>query len=454
MRWLQTLCVVLLLALAGCPVNEPDGDGTAPARLSRPGDAASVSQVEQVAAEYPAAAVEYVTGCLMTPAQDGYAALGPAWLALSRLKCLAASDSAAGIRSALALNLEEAGTEPLPLLCAAWLAVEPEQAAEFLAGQLADGKYEYFDSFWHHPDAGVTALAGLDCAGLNEREAVRCLMLVRRWERAGDLADQLKVLAEHEAESVRLLSIGMLISCGEATEEQVEELRGAVADYQRFSNVAEGIKLSGDPEMAGALVPVAAQMEAGDVDPESRQHQVSLAAYALTGLPGSQAELMRDRLLGAVDPLVRWQARLGKLLQGAPDTWDKAVEESGITDQDLWIALQAEDIADPALVPTLALAARSDEPRLRSMAALQLNRYAAIASNQRVHTLVEKLTADEDENVRSAAWFCAGTLGTAGLLPAASTDIADENQPQQVRLGAAFYALRLAEVPETGGEAE
>ena len=95
--------------------------------------------------------------------------------------------------------------EPPPTLVAAWLAVEPVAAEEFLVRHLAAGETTYFGSMTYAPQSGRRLLSELDLAEMDPAAGRLTLDLLRQWGPpvASD-AQLLSGLAEHSEPAVRL----------------------------------------------------------------------------------------------------------------------------------------------------------------------------------------------------------------------------------------------------------
>jgi hypothetical protein len=154
---------------------------------------------------------------------------------------------------------------------------------------------------------------------------------------------------------------------------------------------------------------------------------------------------MRRKLLGAVNPTVRWAARLGELLHGNGSFWTTAVDREGVDDPQLWLALQPADVVNADLLPTLLKAAQNGTPATRLRVAQQLNRYTAFASNPAVGEALETLIGDEIPEISAAAWMSAGWLALGQFAEQATEIIEADDQPAEVRIAAAYYVMRIAE---------
>lgn len=451
MRW---LLLILSLVLLGCPTADAPS-GTATEGSSTQGVSPVSSKDARAAKHYPKAAIDYVVQSLRHPTEPGYPPLSSTWLVIARMDCIATAPEAVNVRTVVMEQVANAGGQVLPELTAAWLAVSPEEAAEHISGLLAAGEYSVLNALWHQPELGQDLLAGLDFATLEGRDGITAIKLLTHWERMTGKPiniELLKELAGSADSDIRLQAIGLLIAQGISGPVQREELRNAARNQPvLLAAASEGIKLSRDGSLADALVPLAAKTQMGELDPEvQKQREPMYAAYALAYLPGEQAQLMRRKLLGAVDPAVRWQARLGELLHGDPAYWQAAVDKGGIDDFDMWVALEPEDAWHVDLLPTYAEAAQSEDPRQRSLAALHLNRYRSLTSNETVLEIITALVADDNEETRAIAWYTAGELGLSALREQALGIVESADKPGAERIAAAYCALKLAEAPLAG----
>jgi hypothetical protein len=451
MRW---LLLTLTLLLLGCPTADAPG-GTDKEGTTDQGASPVSSKDASVEARYPEAALDYIVQCLSHPTEPGYPPLSSTWLVIARMDAMATAPEAASVRTVVMEQVANAGGQVLPGLAAAWLAVSPGDATAYAFGLLATGEYSILDALWHQPEVGQKLLAGIDLATLESRDGITVIKLLTHWKRiSGDPIDNelLESLAYNPDDNIRLQAIGLLIAQNDAWPGCWAQLKIAVRiEPQMLAGASEGIKLSSDGSLADALVPLAVQAEMGELNPEaSKQREPMYASYALAYLPGEQAQLMRRKLLGAVDPAVRWQARLGELLHGDPAYWQAAVDQDGIDDFDMWVTLEPEDAWHVDLLPTYAEVAQSEQPRQRSLAALHLNRYRSLTSNETVLEIITALVADGNEETRAIAWYTAGELGLSALREQALGIVENADKPGAERIAAAYCALKLAEAPLAG----
>jgi hypothetical protein len=456
LRWPLWLLAPLLLA-AGCPQPQLASNGAADAEeiAVQPADGATEepgSTIEPVAVEYPAAPVAYIVDSLRQPASASFPPLESSWLAIARLEHLAESASAAPLRDEILAMRDAAGGDVLPQLAAAWLAVDPAGAQDFIAGRLAEGRSAYVNSLVYSPAAALRIMTAAELDAYDDQLQLRLVRLLVQWHPLGvEFAPLLERLAASDSEAVRLQAIGLLLATDSDRQAEREQLWEAIRDRDSpISAAAEGIKLSRSPQLADALVPLAATVRLGEEDPEAdKQKNEVYAAYALAYLPGEQAGLMRRKLLGAVDPTVRWAARLGELLHGDTGYWTLAADRAGIDDAQLWLALEPADVVHPDLLPTLRKAARQGAPQTRLRAAQQLNRYADYASNPAVGEVLADFITDANPAVSAAAWMAAGWLARDQFADQAAGLLDSSELPAEVRMAVAYYLMRLA---ETRGE--
>lgn len=447
--------------LAGCPQERGAGEAGSAAATSDPDlvtaqeSAGSVTPPATAAVEYPAPALDYMLASLRQPATAGYPPLERTWVVAARLKQLESVPAAAELRSELLSMVELAGEQVLPQLAAAWLSVAAAPAEAYLVQRIAEGDTTYVNSLMYSRASARRVLEQLELAQLDAGVQLRIVRLLVQWHPAtAEFAPVLKALAESPDGNVRLQAIGMLIEHGLADDAQRQELWNALrTEPDMLEAAAEGIRLSGDGSLAEALVPLAAQTVMGELDSEAPKHlPAAYAAYALAYLPGDQAQLMRRKLLGAVDPTIRWEARLGELLHGESTYWDQAVrgtdqqeELNPLETGDLWITLEPRSVVHEDLLPTFELASRG-QAFARYRAALQLNRYGAFASNAAVGETLVRLAADSDPLVKATAWYSLGQLAIPTEQTAALALVGDAAESEEVRIAAAYYLLALAEV--------
>lgn len=453
MRWLVFLLIQVVLT-AGClRTGQPGPAGDAAGQQSPAGEQTEIEDQGDIAAgkpavKYPQAALEYILGSLKQPATAGYPPLEQSWLAIARLNRLGTSDPAGAIADEVLAMVAAAEDAVLPQLAAAWLAVERQAAEDFIAARLAAGQLEYVNSLMYSPEAARQVLARMQLSQADPQMQLRVTRLLAQMRplTAADLP-LLQDLAVSNDRDVSLQAAGMLLAMNADAAEQRRRLWDAIRDQDSaLGGAAEGIKLSRDQQLADALVPLAAAAAIGEEDPEAaKQRKVVFAAYALAYLPGEQAQLMRRKLLGAADPTVRWEARLGELLHGDASYWNGAVDKHGIDDSQLWLALEPHDATHADLLPTLLRAAKSEDPSIRLQAALHLNRYAADSSKPQVADALELLVADDVTEVSALAWYAAGWLQIGSFTAQAAALIGDGSQAPDVRLAAAYYAMKVAE---------
>ncbi|MBN2082656.1 hypothetical protein JW859_10695 [bacterium] len=438
--WSVLICALLLLP--GCP-RQPADAPAANKTTARQTEA----QPEPVAVHYPAVARDYLFACLQHPTESGYPPLGPAWQLLGQLRHCSSDPELAALNRRVTGMVEAAGGEPVPELATAWLAVEPEQATEFIAAKLAADAEGYLDALAYRPEIALAIFADTDPLALSAAGQLYLVRMLVAWRPlSADYLPLLTKLAQAEAPKARLQAIGMLIPLGSASDEQWQELWHAGHDGGADMEAAvEGIRLSGDGGFADALVPHAAKARLGEAQESKPQHEVLYAAYALTFLPGEQAQLMRRKLLAAADPTVRWAARLGELLHGTPRPWEEAVAAEGATVPALLVALQPKQVVHPDLLPTYTLLAGQPDASLRIMVASHLNRYTPYTSYPAAAELATGLAADTAPEVRAAAWLAIAELGLPDLGAEAAAIVADETQSGEVRLAAAAYLMMQAD---------
>jgi hypothetical protein len=442
MRWL-VLLILLLPLMGGCP---------APERAEREVNAApsAESQLESGSeAELAAArqlAVDFLLASLEDPVSNGNAPLGPVWEITARL------NGPADFKEAILRQVADAKDKPPQELAAAWLAYEPDKATQLILEKLKEGRFDFLASLYHAPAAGIDLLAQLELESSNAPFAISTFALIDSWGIESVPTDELvKSLALHEDFRIRLMATGELIARGLASDMQVDEVLEALSsgNLDELSAAAEAVKRSADGKLAGHLVPLVAQHELGEVAEQADKDVKALyVAYALTYLPGEQAAHMRKRLLGSVDPAIRWQARLGQLLYGDPGFWENAVTEQGVDLEEMWIALSPASTWHADLLPTLKKAAGSENPQTRLRAAQQLNRYGSLPSNSMLAEMADRLLPDLEPEVKAATWRAAAELCLPGFTSRATAVLKGADEQPLVRLAAAHYLLAASSSDE------
>jgi hypothetical protein len=419
---------------AGTPAQTSDGVGVA----------RDLQFPLRMPVSYPPMVVDYVNATIREPATVQHADLGQAWDAVANLS------NASPFAGTIGQQVKTTAAGPVPPLIAAWVSADPEEAAAWLIVQLGQGRYPYLAALATQPAAGRVILHQVKLDNPSRQLGNGVCDLLRSWEplRAEDIP-LVKPLAESTEPATRLRAIGYLLALGAASEAQVEELKQALgsAKNSEIAPAAEACRICQDERLASALVTPAALIKLGAEEPADAQHD-SIAlytAYALTYLPGGQAKLLRQKLLGAADTQVRWQARLGELLHGDMQPWYDAVLKASDDDRSLWLALQPEGVAHPDLLPTYRKAAASPHDEVRLRVAEQLNRYRGYTSDKAVGEIVGKLIKDKVPAVAAQSWHSAALLHLAGFGAEAQHALDDSKTDPKVRLAAGFYQLKLAE---------
>jgi hypothetical protein len=445
---LPALLLLTALCLVACPLVKHGQ----PAPAARPSRETGAAATAQPTAD-PAPALEFIRQALAKPATDGQAPLGPVWNTIARLAGTPQAAALAPLRETISQQAAAGGEAVPPQLVGAWLAVEPKPAQQFIRAKLKNGQYTYLQALACSPALLRQELARLDLTKLPLDCAQLTLELLRRAGVTKDDASLLKQLARHASPQISLRAIGYLKALGACTPQQEQTLLAGVASKDQTVYVAalEGVKCSGAEGYADKLVPLVATVEMGDEDAAAKKDpRVLYAAYALAYLPGQQAELMRSNLLGARDPQVRWQARLGELLHGQPKYWNDAVDLFGCANKDLCTALQPPEALDPALLPLYAKAAQAEDVQVRVQAAQQLARYTTSGERGQAAGLLAQLAVDNDPQVAAAAFDSAAQLKLAELIPAAQAALEQKELPWEARLAAAGMLLAFA--PATTAE--
>ena len=394
---------------------------------------------------YPPMAVDYVNETLRDPATGGHATLEQGWEAIADLS------NASLFSGTIGEQVKRVASGPVPPLVAAWVSANPDEGGPWLVTQLNQGHYLYLQSLAGQPAAGRVILHQLKLDNAPRDLAAGIVDLLRYWQPlTADDEALLKPLAGSDNPATKYRAIGYLMSIGKASDEQVDELKQALqsAKNSDLAPAAEACRISQDERLASALVTGAAGIALGaEGASDSNQHDSTAlyTAYALTFLPGAQAKLLRQKLLGAADSQVRWQARLGELLHGDMDPWYSAALKAADDDRGMWLALQPDGIESSALLNTYLKTSQSKTPDVRLKTALELNRYAADASNKDLSEILSKLMQDKVEQIAAQAWHSAALDHVDGFGEQAQKTLDDQKQPASVRMAAAFYELKLAE---------
>jgi hypothetical protein len=454
---LPVACLLLATALllGSCPAQEHGGSDAATGNTSAGvagtagGAGGGTASLSPAPPPDIAPALDYIRWAAKLPAPDGAPPASLVWNAVARLAGYGSSTALLQpLEPLLQGHIDAAPGGISPQLAGAWLAVSGQPGYSFIADKLAAGQYSYLQPLQFDAAAARGLLATLPLADMPGDAATQALEILRGHGIIADDAGLLKQLARHEAPAVSLRAIGYLDSFEMATAAQLAELKRALAsaDIAEYVPALEGVKCSGKAEWANDLVELVAGAQLGAEDPETEPRpQVLYAAYALAYLPGSQAQLMRQRLVGAASPVVRWQARLGELMHGEPQLWHDAVDVLGVDSPGMWQALAPPEAHHPALLATLERAAEEGSAQSRLQAVQQLPRYNEPEVRGRVTALLKTLAQDEDTAVRAMA-----LVGTAQLAPRLLADecaasCMDEDEPWEVRLAASYCLLAAAE---------
>jgi hypothetical protein len=401
--------------------------------------------VPRITVNYPPMVLDYVSATLRDPATSEHAALSQAWDVVARLQ------DPSHFAGAIQEQMQQVGNNAPVQVVAAWLATDQDSASKWLLNQVAEGKSQYLTALYAQPALGRAVLpeAQLDWGSREQTDPV--LSLLRVWEPpvATDKAVLDKLLASDEPK-VRLRTIGYLLAIDAADDKQLAELKEALRSDRIavLSGAAEACRVAQRAELADALVNAAALVPLGSgsaASPSQPESTGLYAAYALTFLPGEQAQLLRSKLLDAADVRIRWQARLGELLHGDIKPWYDAVLKTDPGDNDMWLALQPDSVADQGLLLTFKKTAAAKDPQIRLKTAQHLNRYTAWASDPVLREVFDMLIDDEVNEVAAQAWQSAGIMRMPGLGAQAQQVLDDAAQSPQERLAAAYYQLSLAE---------
>jgi hypothetical protein len=453
------LLTCALLLLTACPGDRTAGGA---GKVGQTTNSAKTTATET--GEYPQDALDYLAAALQDPAREGKTTpLAITWSVIAQLDKLAEAPGGAAVRAEVGSDVEQFEGRPPVELVAAWLNCAPEPAREFIVERARQGDWSYIDALWFQPELARELLADkatrlVPDSGVSATLAQRWLSLQAFWgrvtERDGDLLGVISNLPNVPRDSLR--ATGWLLRLQPERKEYIEYLtlglvKAVPGKYAPLEGAAEGIKLSRHEAFAELLVPIAATVVLSDTkfvgklaklkDMQEANAQQLYMAYAVTYLPGEQAKLMRTKLLKAKDARIAWQARLGELLHGNPAPWDAAITKDGFKTNDWWVALQALDSPEPALLPTYRRMAESGDASVKLRALAQLGRFRQYAGNAEVAEIITMLTKDEVPEVRATAWYAAGKVGIGE--PRAAFE--DSKQTPEVRMAAAFALLMGAQ---------
>lgn len=351
---------------------------------------------------------------------------------------------------------------------AEWLAVDPAAARPQIAAGVATGNAQCMMALIDNAAVGRELIDGLQVEPQDTQTANLCLDLLRTWGGA-QASDEplLHQLAQSEDKTVEYRAAGYLLALGAGGDAEFDLLKSAVlARGKDWIGAIEGIKISGDPRFADVLVQLVSETKLNDegapaedeTEPAASTPEL-LAAYAVSYLPGEQAEYMRKKLLNAASPELRWHARLGELLHGDAQPWNDAVDAEGLGDQKLWVVLEPPEALHNELVPFYAQAAQSDNAMERGKAALQLSRYNGVASAQQLASILEGLiaqpaaTGDGDNSggllVQRQALITVGELKLTQLCPQVLEIMHEAGADASCRRAAAFCLLSAGTLPSS-----
>jgi hypothetical protein len=446
LKALLLLCMFSAGAMAtGCPGGKTDSGANS---AGKPG----VKPAQRIAAgEYPQAALQYVLDALKQPT-EGYPALAYTWTVVAQLDQLGENKLAPQISAEIAKQVQGFSGQPPIDLVAAWLAVQPEAATEFIRTQAKASDWSFISAYWFHPelarpllaDPATRILAPRAIADKRSEVPKRWLELQSGWGVVTPADEQLLIaISERQGDPGNTLrAAGWLLRLDPDSKRFVDYLnlgigRIAPGEIGVTMGATEGAKISRHEQLAEAFVPLAAKTPLKKDKEAKTPAELHFVAYALTYLPGEQASLMRRKMLDAQDPLIQWQARLGELLHGDPQPWDDAIKAEGLAGKEWWLALERIEEPSVLLVPTLQQMAESEDASLRLRAAAFLGKFGWNSRLKEALDLVDKLAADDVAEVRTAAWYSAGRIGAGDPLPVVN----DSAETPEVRLAAAYAAL-------------
>ena len=462
---LLTATVLLIPLLTGCPANRGNVSGTAGSvpRGNYAGAPASPGPLSTEASLGLRLLCEAIDGFRpgVPPSQEALIALELA----AKLPELESDSRLAPLKDSIveASHREQAAKgQPQPLLLAALLRIEPDAAADRIRQLAAAGDATVFAALRFDAARASLVLERLDAAKLNAAQAGAVLDLLRELSAStplgtgtpaavypgAELLPLLTKLAARPEPEIALRACGYLLRLKPGDSLLHDRLWQALRDAKagEMAAAAEGARISADPGLADALIPLAMSIPLRSKPGAAKTSSAMLyATYTLSFLPGGQADLMRSKLTGAADSLARCQVRLGVLLAGDPGPWMDEVNNVGIDDRSLWIALRPPEAVSPQLLDTYALAEEKGGVFAQGAAAEQLNRYGRFQSKdvkRRAARILQPLLVNQDPEVRAAAWYTACSLG----LPPPEKELQDALRgdmiSERIRLTAAYLALR------------
>lgn len=396
-------------------------------------------ETSKVMDDYTQRATAFLLDSLKDPASDDHASLEDCWNIISRL------ETAADFKQPIEQQVAQAQGRPGFELLSAWIVVNPAAASDYIRAELGKGNAAVLQSLIRQPQLGTALLLETDITNRSVDFDDATLLLLRNW---GGVDPQLlpvyEALARSTEPDISLRAIGYLLSLDKATDEQLANLRSAIGDEtQHFMAAMEGGKISADPRLSTAFIPRVRDVALGELDPGlAWEMQPYFSAYALAYIPGSEAQVIRSRLLGAANPDLRWQARFGQLMQGDPTSFHEAMLSEGVLSPYILKCLGPPEAVHPELLPWYEKAIAQSEEAQRFQLVSQLNRYNEHSSNPELRRLVLGLLEDNSSLVRGQAWLLAAQFGFLGRRAEAAKLLASDTEQAFVKAAAACYLLK------------
>ena len=440
---LASMLIGAAIWLCACPARQSgQQNASGDTKNSHPQGTGSIHD------EFSLQAEAYLLDSLRDPAAEDHASLDDCWNIISRLP------QADAFKAQLEQQVAQSQTQPGLELLSAWLASNPQAATEYVRGQLKEGNAAALQSLIRHPDIGKQLLLELDLSNQTVDFNDAVLLLIRSWGNPDPgLLPAFEGLAAAPEPVISLRAIGYLLRLGAGSEQDLKRLRDAISnDNENFVAAAEAGKISADERVATAFIPRLVNVALGEPDPElDWKSQPYFSAYALAYIPGSEAKLIRTRLLDAVNLDIRWQARFGELLQGDPASFQEAMLSEGILSPYIQKCTGPPEAAHPDLLPWLEKALAQATEVKRFQLASQLNRYNEHSSDPVLRKLVLGLLEDESSAIRSQGWLLAGQYGYLGRRVEAAGLLESSTEQASVKAAAACYLLLGSDAQKESG---
>ncbi len=433
MRILLYLLLLLLGGLCACPAD--------PGNQSRPGSTGSPEQESSASIDkYGQQAVDYLKASLREPGSADHASLEDCWSIISRLP-----DA-----SPFARQIEQQVTTAAPALefelLDAWVATNPQAALEYVRAQCAEGNPAVLQALIRHPQEGLGLLLELNLSNQSVDFNDATLLLIRSWGTPDQqLLPVFQALATSADPNISLRAIGYLVQLDAASDEQLEQLKQAIrSETEHFMAAVEGGKISRSEQLATAYIPRVKDAPLGEADPElGWDMQPYFSAYALAYIPGTEARLIRTRLMDAANLDLRWQARFGELMQGHPASFQQAMLSEGVLSPFVLKCLAPPEAMHPDLLPWYEKAIAQAPEAQRFQLVSQLSRYNEHASDSALRELVLGLLDEDSSRVRGQAWLLAAQFGYTGRRVEAAGLLASETEQAPLKAAVACYLLSV-----------